>query len=183
MSKTLHIRKESLITIINEIFTNANVYSPLNFEHIRNIVIDNMSDSTLENVAELILARDPYELVYPGDIVKTIPPNYHEGTNFEIDVLKDMGLLSKEEMVYAKVISDSNWSTSAKYNPLYTQLKIEYIYHDQERQIKYEEATVSPFDLVKLFGKENKDVEKIIKDNLKNKKDAQAISNTDSISL
>lgn len=183
MSKTLHIRKESLITIISEIFTNANVYRPLNFEHIKKLVIDNMSDSTLENVAELILAKDPYELVYPGDIVKITPPEYHEGTNFEKDVLKDMGLLSKEEMVYAKVISDSNWSTSAKYNPLYTQLKIQYIYHDQDRQIKYEEATVSPFDLIKLFGKENKDVEKILKDNLKNIKDAEAISSTDSISL
>lgn len=183
MSKTLHIRKESLITIINEIFTNANVYRPLNFEHIKKLVIDNMSDSTLENVAELILAKDPYELVYPGDIVKITPPEYHEGTNFEKDVLKDMGLLSKEEMVYAKVISDSNWSTSAKYNPLYTQLKIKYIYHDQDRQIKYEEAAVSPFDLIKLFGKENKDVEKILKDNLKNIKDAEAISSTDSISL
>lgn len=183
MSKTLHIRKESLITIINEIFTNANVYRPLNFEHIKKLVIDNMSDSTLENVAELILAKDPYELVYPGDIVKITPPEYHEGTNFEKDVLKDMGLLSKEEMVYAKVISDSNWSTSAKYNPLYTQLKIEYIYHDQDRQIKYEEATVSPFDLIKLFGKENKDVEKIIKDNLKNDKDAKTISRIDSVEL
>ena len=183
MSKTLHIRKESLITIINEIFTNANVYRPLNFEHIKKLVIDNMSDNTLENVAELILARDPYELVYHGDIVKTIPPNYHEGTNFEIDVLKDMGLLSKEEMVYAKVISDSNWSTSAKYNPLYTQLKIEYIYHDQDRQIKYEEATVSPFDLEKLYGKEHKDIITIINNKEKKEPNGKTITGVDPISF
>ena len=183
MSKTLNIRKESLITIINEIFTDANVYRPLNFEHIKKLVIDNMSDSTLENVAELILARDPYELVYPGDIVKTIPPNYHEGTNFEIDVLKDMGLLSKEEMVYAKVISDSNWSTSAKYNPLYTQLKIEYIYHDQDRQIKYEEATVSPFDLEKLYGKEHKDIITIINNKEKKEPNGKTITGVDPIAF
>lgn len=184
MSKTLNIRKESLINIVSRILSSERVYQPLNFKHIKNLVLDNMSDNVLENVLELMLAKEPYELVYPGDLVKVTAPSYHEGSKYEKDVLKDMSLLSDDDdMVYAKVISDNNWSTSSKYNPLYTQLKIEYLYHDENKNIKYTEDTVCPFNLYKLEVKEQKQVIKAIENQLKTKENAKIITSIDHISI
>jgi len=176
---TLHIRKETVKNIVSSVLTPDMVKEKINFDHIKSLILDTMSDSTLENVAELMLKGEPYILIYPGDIVKTISPNYHEGSEYEKDILMDKDLLSKEGMVYAKVIGDSNWSTSAGYNPLYTNLKVQYIYHDENSDIKYKEDTISPFELIKIKGKELK----LVENQLNKTQDAKIITGTDQITL
>ena len=94
-----------------------------------------------------------------------------------------MDLLAEDDMVYARVISDSNWSTKAKYNPLYNQLKIEYLYHDENRNLTFIEDTVCPFDLKKLETRELKKLVKTMENQLKNKKDAKIITGADQITL
>jgi len=183
MSNTLSIRKESLMNIVSTILSNKGVQEPLNFDHIKNIILNNMSDSTLENVVELMLTKEHYELVYPNDLVKVRPPSYHEGSKYEKDILKDMGLLPEDNMVYAKVISDNSWSTNNKYNPLYSQLKIEYLYHDENRNLAFIEDTTSPFELKKLKTRELNKLVKSMENQLKNKKDAKIINGTDQITL
>ena len=183
MSNTLHIRKESLINIVSTVLSSNGVYVQSNYDHIKKLILENMSDSTLENVVELILTKEPYELLYPDDLAKIVPPNYHEGSKFEKDILKDMDLLAEDDMVYARVISDSNWSTKAKYNPLYNQLKIEYLYHDENRNLTFIEDTVCPFDLKKLETRELKKLVKTMENQLKNKKDAKIITGADQITL
>jgi len=176
MSTKLNIDKKTVTNIVSTLFSENNVYCNLNFKHIRTLITKHMSDTVLEHAVELMLRKQPYELVYPGDLVKLKPLSYYQGSKYEIDVLKDMGLLSDEGMIYGKVISDSNWSSSTEYNPLYSQLKVNVLFHDEEKDIKYEEISISPLDLEKLYGKENKNVTTIINNKEKKEVNGKAIT-------
>ena len=183
MSKTLQIKKTTLEKIVRSLFTINSVSIQSNFDHIKNLIFREMSDNTLEKVAELMLTDEPYELVYPGDYVKIKPPSYHAGSDYEKDILIDMKLYPGEDMVYAIVQGDNNWSSSAEYNPLYSSLKIKYVYHDKERNIVYKEDTVNPFDLYKLNKHDSLYLQQAINIIHKPIEDAQIITGTDQITL
>lgn len=183
MSTKLNIEKKTVSHIVSSMFTNKNVYCNLNFEHITSLMTTNVSDNVLELALELMFKKEPYELVYPGDLVKLKPVRYYEGDKYEKDVLKDMGLLSDEGMIYAKVISDSNWSSSAEYNPLYSQLKIKVLFHDEDKNIRYEDISTSPLDLEKLYGKEHKNIITIINNKEKKEPNGKTITGVDPIAF
>jgi hypothetical protein len=183
MSKTLQIKKTTLEKIVKSLFTINSVSIQSNFDHIRNLIFREMSDNTIEKVAELMLTDEPYELVYPGDYVKVTPPSYHLGSEYEKDILIDMKLYPGEDMVYALVVGDSSWSSSAEYNPLYSRLKIKYVYHDDKKNIVYKEDTVNPLELIKITKHDSLILQEAINIIHKPVKDAKIITGTDQITL
>ena len=159
MSKTLQIKKTTLEKIVKSLFTINSVSIQSNFDHIINLIFREMSDNTIEKTAELML------------------------TDYEKDILIDMKLHPGEDMVYALVVGDSNWSSSAEYNPLYVSLKIKYVYHDNEKNIVYKEDTVNPLELIKLTKHNSLLLQEAINIIHKPVKDAQIITGTDQITL
>ena len=59
MSKTLQIKKTTLEKIVKSLFTINSVSIQSNFDHIKNLIFREMSDNTLEKVAELMLTDEP----------------------------------------------------------------------------------------------------------------------------
>ena len=49
-------------------------------------------------------------------------------------------------MVYAKIMGDSSWG-NADFNPFYSGIKIEVLYHDTDKKLKMYTHTADPMDL------------------------------------
>ena len=50
-----------------------------------------------------------------------------------------MGLLPSDGLVYGKVIDDESWSTSSVFNPFYSRIKVNLLYHNDKHEDKYVE--------------------------------------------
>lgn len=149
MAKQYNVQGEILEGILENIFDSRSVRQDKNLSAIKDIIYRELSESALESVAHLMLTDKTFVPTKIGDYVKMIPPSYHEGSEFELDVLEDMGLLGKgdkhnEYYVYARVIDDTSWSTNDPYNPFHAQIKVNLMYHDENKTLKHYETNVSP---------------------------------------
>ena len=148
MAKQYNVQGEILEGILENLFDKRAVRQQKNLSSIKDILHRELSESALESVVHLMLTDKTFIPTKIGDYVKMIPPKYHEGSEFEIDILEDMGLLGKgdkysEYYVYARVIDDTSWG-SDPYNPFHSHLKVNLMYHDEHKTCKHVEAQVSP---------------------------------------
>ena len=120
---------------------------PQNYEHMFKILMDNLNDTAKESIVHLSLIEEVYNPVTLNGYVKLIPPSYHKSDKYEEDILQDMGLYAGHGMVYAKVIGDTSWG-SEPFNPFYNSIKIEFIYHNKEKQLEMYEHSCSPLELI-----------------------------------
>lgn len=95
-----------------------------------------------------LLYEESAELLYPNDYVKIEPEAYHTDKKFNLDVLKEMGLLSDDNMVYARIIKDDGWSSN--YDPFYGKVKIAYFYHDENNRLIEFEESANTSELIKI---------------------------------
>lgn len=95
-----------------------------------------------------LLYEPSAELVYPNDYVKVEPDSYNVDKKFNLDILKEMGLLSDDNMIYARIIKDDGWSS--EYNPFYGRVKVAYLYHDKNNKLIEHQDSVSTSELVKV---------------------------------
>ena len=95
MAKQYNVQGEILEGILENLFDNRAVRQQKNLSSIKDILHRELSESALESVVHLMLTDKTFIPTKIGDYVKMIPPKYHEGSEFEIDVLEDMGLLGK----------------------------------------------------------------------------------------
>jgi len=123
--------------------------SPHNSEHIFNILMRELPDHAKEIILHLSLAKENYSPVVIGDYIKLVPPSYHVGSNYEWDILEDMGLSPGDGMVYGKVVGDTSWGND-KFNPFYSNLKVELLYHDEEKKLKMFDFQAEPMELTKV---------------------------------
>ena len=148
MAKQYNVQGEILEGILENLFDKRAVRQQKNLSSIKDIIHRELSESALESVVHLMLTDKTFIPTKIGDYVKMIPPKYHEGSEFEIDILEDMGLLGKGDKhspyyVYARVIDDTSWG-SDPYNPFHSHLKVNLMYHDEHKTCKHVEAQVSP---------------------------------------
>lgn len=148
MAKQYNVQGEILEGILENIFDKRAVRQQKNLSSIKNIIYRELTEAALESIVHLMLTDKTFIPTKIGDYVKMIPPKYHEGSEFEIDVLQDMGLLGtgdkySEYYVYARVIDDTSWGNDP-YNPFHSHLKVNLMYHDEHKTLKHYEAQVSP---------------------------------------
>tara|TARA_Y100000385_G_C13095158_1_gene640844 strand:- start:1787 stop:2314 length:528 start_codon:yes stop_codon:yes gene_type:complete len=136
--------------IVNNILKNVLIpNTPCNNEHIFNIIMRELPDHAKEIILHLSLSKDEYNTVGIGDFVTLEPLSYHPGSEFEWDILEDMGLSPGNGRVYGKVTGDSSWGNE-KFNPFYSSIKVDLYYHDKQKKLKIYDHQVNPLDLTKV---------------------------------
>jgi hypothetical protein len=121
-----------------------------NMETILNIILGELQNYTIEHIVHLLLIDHKYRPLVIGDYIKIKPYEYHIGKEFEVDVLKDMGLMTDDGYIYGKVMDDTSWSSSDKFNPYYSQLKLNLLYHDVDKKLKFVEYNANPMTLERV---------------------------------
>ena len=112
-----------------------------------------------------MLADTEYKKLKIGDHVKIKPPSYHKSQKYEVDILHDIGLLPVEpDYVYGIVTGDTSWSSDKPFNPFYSRIKVDLMYHGPTKELLYEEFEVNPLHCIKTtkasiqYYKKNKKV-------------------------
>ena len=59
-------------------------------------------------------------------------------------------LPTKHWYVYGKVIDDTSWSSDKVFKPFYSNIKVDLLYHDDEKKVKYHKHTINPLYLKKI---------------------------------
>jgi|TARA_B110000977_G_C10722184_1_gene355643 hypothetical protein len=175
MAKQYNVQEEILEGILEKLFDRHAIRQQKNIFSIKDIIHRELSESALESITHLMLTEKTFIPTKIGDYVRMIPPDYHVGREFEIDVLEDMGLLGKgdkysEYYVYARVIDDTSWG-SDPYDPFYKSIKVNLMYHDEHKTLKHVEAQISPLHALYIqkrfipFLKEGSQTELKLEDN------------------
>lgn len=147
MSDTYSLQKDVIRVIFSKIINPEAFNFSKNSNHVYKILTEELSDSSVEAIIHLMLLESEYKALKIGDYVKIKPPNYHKRSEYEVDILSDMGLLPADnDLVYGKVVGDSSWSTDKPFNPFYSRIKLELLYHDTEKNLK-----LVPFEINPMF--------------------------------
>ena len=151
MSDTYTISKDVINTILKEIVSETAVLEKRNAKHISTILLNELSDTSIESIIHLMLTGVEYKVLKIGDYVRVKPPKYHSGSEYEHDILDDLGLLPKESgYVYGKVMDDTSWSSDKPFNPFYVRIKVNLFYHDGDKKLKEYEYEVNPLSCIKV---------------------------------
>lgn len=152
MSDTYSINKEIIHNLFKKILSQSSFKHKQNYESTLRILLRELNDTQIEIITTLLLKEDEYQPVKVGDYIKMEVPKYHKGSEYEEDVMVDMGLMREEELgvCYAEVLDDSSWSTNEEFNPFYSSLKVNLLYHDNKKNLKFYESTVNPMAIKKI---------------------------------
>lgn len=124
----------------------------------KNILIDILFNSSdikydLVYILDLLNSEKP-ELFNLNDFIKVEPEIYHVDNVFNIDVLKDMGLMSDDNMVYGQIMGDDGWD--GNFNPYKGKMKVDLFYHDEEKNFERKRYTLNTELLIKIDKSEIK---------------------------
>jgi len=164
MSETYSISKDVIHSIFQKIISTNEFKHKNNAEHALSILLRELNESSIETLTTLLLTEKEYIPLKVGDYVKVKVPSYHAGSEFEPDIMVDMGLMKVEEIniCYGIVRDDTSWSNEKTFNPFYSSLKVDLLYHNSDKELKYHEITVSPMSIskiakghIKYFKKQN----------------------------
>ena len=151
MSNTYTISKDVIDTIFKGIVSETAVLEKRNAKHISTLLLNELSDTSIESIIHLMLTSQEYKALKIGDYIRVRPPKYHNGSEYEDDILNDLGLLPKEsDYVYGKVTGDTSWSSDKPFNPFYVRIKVNLLYHDGDKKLKEYEHEVNPLSCIKV---------------------------------
>jgi len=151
MSDTYSIHKEVLNRIFYRVVAENAFVNKQNANCVQDILLRECSDSTVETIIHLMLTNEEYKPLKIGDYIKFKPPTYHAGSEYEVDILDDLGLLPKEPgYVYGIIKGDGSWSTSEPFNPFYNRLKVDCLYHCGEKKVKIYEHELNPLQCIRV---------------------------------
>lgn len=111
---------------------------------IANFIVSNAMNDITNVILKLILSNEPINLPEKGDYIMTKIPYGHEKSEFNRDVLEEMGLLVKNRVFGIVKGSGGYRSEDDKY---YYEAKIDLLYHTEDKKIKKVEKNISIFDL------------------------------------
>jgi len=106
--------------IIDPIFTKGLV----NKDIIKSMITHVFTSSQVELLINMSLQKTVYEPFYRNCYVVATPKNYWAGDIYEKDIMKDFGLLHKDDRIYGQITNDSSWDDD-KFNPYYSQFKVD----------------------------------------------------------
>tara|TARA_R100000742_G_C4275998_1_gene96790 strand:+ start:907 stop:1491 length:585 start_codon:yes stop_codon:yes gene_type:complete len=155
MSETYSIQKDVLNTIFKKVISDGAFKNELNADHVQEILLTNLEENQIETIIHLLLMEDEYKKLKIGDYVLVKPPSYHAGSEYEPDILTDIGLLPhKPGYVFGIVTGDSSWSSNKPFQPFYSKIKVDLLYHDGEKKLKKLEYEAAPMHCIK-YNKAN----------------------------
>ena len=102
-----------------------------NMDIVIQMIFSTLNESSIKGEYFLyLLTAENAELLNKHDYFKCVPEKYDVNSKFTYDQLKDLGLLSEDNMVYGKVLDDDGWSSD--YDPFYGRVKVEMFYHTND---------------------------------------------------
>ena len=116
---------------------------------IKQMFLTLLNPEQIETLLEIIYHRGVYTPLKQGDYVKLKPKSYWEGEIYERDRLKDLGLLSDDEIfsLYGQIIHDGDWSDD-NFNPFFETMKVKiYLYDEDTKKMFKKEEKISISDL------------------------------------
>lgn len=147
--ENMNIDKNIVSRLITKLVDPQQVFASENADQIAEVIINNMDEHAQECILHLMLAEKKYKPVKIGDYVMFEPVSYHKGSEYELDVLIDMGLDAGNGQVYGKVIGDSSWG-KGEFNPFYSRIKVNALYHNKDKELKEVEVEVHPLKLNRI---------------------------------
>jgi hypothetical protein len=165
----MNIDKKIVSRLITKLINPDQVYTTDNVDHIAEVIINNMDEHAQECILHLMLSDKKYKPVKIGDYVMFEPASYHKGSEYELDVLIDMGLYPGNGQVYGKVTGHSSWGIG-DFHPFSSRIKVNALYHSQDKELKEVEVEIHPLKLTR-----------ITKSKIKYYKDATTITRTDQV--
>ena len=105
----MDIDKNIVSRLIAQLINPEHVYAQDNVDNIAKVIINNMDEHAQECILHLMLADKKYKPVKIGDYVMFEPASYHAGSEYERDILIDMGLDAGDGKVYGKVTGHNHW--------------------------------------------------------------------------
>ena len=152
MSQTYTVHKDIIHSIFKKLINGDAFTQNKNAETALQLIIDSLDDNAIENVTTLMLKEDVYSVLSIGDYVEIEVPTYHAGSEYEEDILYDMGLLKElgKPIVYGKVIDDASWSSDKTFKPFYSNIKVDLLYHDKDKTLNHFSHTANPLYLKKI---------------------------------
>ena len=165
----MDIDKNIVSRLIAQLINPEHVYAQENVDNIAKVIINNMDEHAQECILHLMLADKKYKPVKIGDYVMFEPASYHAGSEYERDILIDMGLDAGDGKVYGKVTGHNHWGIG-DFHPFSSRIKVDALYHNKKKELKEVPVDVHPLKLTR-----------ITKSKIKYYKDAQTITRTDQV--
>ena len=144
-NKTVTLPEITTHKIFKQIIDAKAIAVKENKNYIADMIFSALDESTIQHIITLMLMDNEYKVLSIGDYVRLNPISYHEGQEYESDVLKDMGLIHSSGKVYGRIKDDASWSSG--YNPFYARLKVELLYHNEDKKLKLVEKDINPLEL------------------------------------
>ncbi len=127
-STKYHVTADIAEQLLKSVINSNKLNSPKNTDHIISILKLTLQESDIDAILHMVLTKEEYVPLSIGDYVKVKPPVYHEGHEFEWDVLIDKGLYPGDGYVYGKILNHGNWSNI--FNPYSQTMEVEMFYYD-----------------------------------------------------
>jgi hypothetical protein len=143
---SIHISEDTLKNIISESLKKDTSN--------KNLFIDGLikciDTTSLSYLVHILTAKEKQELIYRNDYVKVHVNEIKSdiGKVCDLDALTELGLIENNEYVFAKVKASSSWSSD--YNAYNGRLILDFLYHDEEKELKFSERSVNTSDLIKI---------------------------------
>ena len=134
------LEKETVVAIIASKIKS----SPEVAEQVANFIVSNAISDITSAILHALMSDKPLRLPEKGDYVSVKIPYGHEKSEFNRDVLEELGLLVKNR-VFGIVKGAAGYRSED--DPYYYEHRIDLIYHDDDKKIKKFEKTFSIFDI------------------------------------
>ncbi len=133
--------KEILKDILNPNINRAN----------RNIIIEHLINELSSDSVDLLVYLNQidhsFDLLDIGDHC-LVPVSYVTSSNYNIDILEDLGIYHSKEFYYGKVTGDAGWRTD--FNKASAKLKIDVYVHDDDSNVITKSIEVLHTQLTKI---------------------------------
>ncbi len=124
-------------------------------------VIASSDRDFIEHLFEMIQgysSSNPYKPFKIGDFAKIEIPRWKIGSEFELDTMEELGMISDNKM-YAR-ISKKNLNTEGEFNPYKEAIWVELLIHDGENKPSYSKATIKKLHELERVGRRTFNVPK-----------------------
>lgn len=116
----------------------------------RSIIIDHLINELSSDSVDLLLYLKQIDHVFKllniGDHC-LVPASYIDSSNYNVDILEDLGIYHSNDFYYGKVTGDSGWRTN--FSKTSAKLKVDVYVHDDDGKISMKEVEVLHTQLIK----------------------------------
>ena len=141
--KQFNINSDIVVSLLDSLFKPS-----LNSKKIISVMTEHLNSDQINHILTLNAMTTEYHGFNKGDVVRVPMVDYHMDEKFHLDVLTDLNLIPQIGYVYGIVHDDDNWG--AGFNQYSAHLKVNLIYHDENKKPIFHDYSVNSLYLIKV---------------------------------